>query len=168
MSRNKYGIRKEELYKLTELVPIIQGRLGKKCPNLGHGSLNEFTRTLGYRPSWNNGINGQGYREKYIGSDCIGIIDKMIEVYKNDKRVKRPKRAQTYTITPKSSSLLARLETVDEFLAKANQELDKANQEKPQLLPLEQMAQDELVNTIRKQVIKDLIAALESMLGGEL
>ena len=160
MSRNKYGIKKEELYKLTELVPIIQGRLGKKCPYLGHGSLNEFTRTLGYRPSWNNGINGQGYREKYIGSDCIEIIDKMIEVYKNDKRVKRPKRAQTLTITPKSSSFLARLETVDEFL-------DKANQEKPQLLPLEQMVQDELVNTVRKQVIKDLIAALDSMLGGE-
>lgn len=158
MSRNKYGIRKEELYKLTELVPIIQDRLGKKCPYLGHGSLNEFTRTLGYRPSWNNGINGQGYREKYIGSDCIGIIDKMIEVYKNDKRVKRPKRAQTYTITPKSSALLARLETEDEFLAKAQQ---------TQLLPLEQMVQDELVNTIKKQVIKDLIAALDSMLGGE-
>lgn len=160
MSRNKYGIRKEELYKLTELVPIIQDRLGKKCPYLGHGSLNEFTRTLGYRPSWNNGINGQGYREKYIGSDCIEIIDKMIEVYKNDNKVKRPKKAQTYTITPKSSSLLAKLETEDEFLA-------KAKQEQPQLLPLEQMVQDELVNTIRKQVIKHLIAALDSMLGGE-
>lgn len=160
MSRNKYGIKKEELYKLTELVPIIQVRLGKKCPYLGHGSLNEFTRTLGYRPSWNNGINGQGYREKYIGSDCIEIIDKMIEVYKNDKRVKRPKRAQTLTITPKSSSLLARLETVDEFLA-------KANQNQPQLLPLEKMAQDELIHFIKKQVIKDLIAALDSMLGGE-
>lgn len=158
MSRNKYGIKKEELYKLTELVPIIQGRLGKKCPYLGHGSLNEFTRTLGYRPSWNNGINGQGYREKYIGSDCIEIIDKMIEVYKNDKRVKRPKRAQTLTITPKSSSFLAKLETEDEFLSKVKQ---------PQLLPLEKMAQDELIHFIKKQVIKDLIAALDSMLGGE-
>lgn len=160
MSRNKYGIRKEELYKLTELVPIIQDRLGKKCPYLGHGSLNEFTRALGYTPAWNNGTNGQGYREKYIGSDCIEIIDKMIEVYKSNNRVKRPKRAQTITITPRSSPLLARLETVDEFL-------DKANKEQPQLLPLEQMVQDELVKSIRNQVIKDLIAALDSMLGGE-
>lgn len=157
MSRNKYGIRKEKLYKLTELVPIIQDRLGKKCPYLGHGSLNEFTRALGYTPAWNNGTNGQGYREKYIGSDCIEIIDKMIEVYKSDNKVKRPKRAQTLTITPGSSSILARLETEDEFLAK----------EQPQLLPLEKMAQDELVKFIRNQVIKDLIAALDSMLGGE-
>lgn len=154
MSRNKYGIRKEELYKLTELVPIIQGRLGKKCPYLGHGSLNEFTRTLGYRPSWNNGINGQGYREKYIGSDCIEIIDKMIEVYKNDKRVKRPKRAQKYTITP---TFYANVVSMDEEKLIAV----------PGLTPLEQMAQDELIKTIRKQVIKDLIAALDSMLGGE-
>ena len=74
-----FGIKKDENYKLTELVPIIEARLGKKCPYLGHGSLNEFTRTLGYKPSWNNGINGQGYREKYVGSDCIAIIDKMME-----------------------------------------------------------------------------------------
>ena len=158
MSRNKYGIRKEELYKLTELVPIIQDRLGKKCPYLGHGSLNEFTRTLGYRPSWNNGINGQGYREKYIGSDCIEIIDKMIEVYKNDKRVKRPKRARKYTISTASLSLLANVGSVDDFQKRT---------EPSKLLPLEQMAQDELIKTIRKQVIKDLIAALDSMLGGE-
>lgn len=158
MSRNKYGIRKEELYKLTELVPIIQDRLGKKCPYLGHGSLNEFTRTLGYRPSWNNGINGQGYREKYIGSDCIGIIDKMIEVYKNDNRVKRPKRARKYTISAGSLSLLANVGSVDDFPKRT---------EPSKLLPLEQMAQDELIKTIREQVIKDLIAALDSMLGGE-
>lgn len=158
MSRNKYGIRKEELYKLTELVPIIQTRLGKKCPNLGHGSLNEFTRTLGYRPAWNNGANGQGYREKFIGSDCIEIIDKMIEVYKNDKRVKRPKRAQTYPITPKSSSLFSIVSSVDD--------VPKTTIQRP-LLPLEQMAQDELIKNVKKQVIKDLIAALDSLLGGE-
>lgn len=163
MSRNKYGIRKEELYKLTELVPIIQDRLGKKCPYLGHGSLNEFSRTLGYRPSWNNGINGQGYREKYIGSDCIGIIDKMIEVYKNDKRVKRPKRAQTYTITPKSSALLSNVSSVDDF---AVDDFPQTIKQRP-LLPLEQMAQDELIKKVKEQVIKDLIAALDSMLGGE-
>lgn len=158
MSRNKYGIKKDELYKITELVPIIKARLGKKCPYLEHGSLNEFTRSLGYTPSWNNGINGQGYREKYKGSDCIEIIDKMIEVYKNDKRVKRPKRAQTYTITPKSSSLLSIVSSVDDF--------PQTTKQRP-LLPLEQMAQDELIKKVKEQVIKDMIAALDSMLGGE-
>lgn len=163
MSRNKYGIKKEELYKITELVPIIKARLGKKCPYLEHGSLNEFTRTLGYRPAWNNGANGQGYREKFIGSDCIAIIDKMIEVYKNDKRVKRPKRAQTYPITPKSSSLLSNVSSVDDF---AVDDFPQTTKQRP-LLPLEQMAQDELIKKIKEQVIKDLIAALDSMLGGE-
>ncbi|MBR2597865.1 MAG: hypothetical protein IKE09_04885 [Clostridiales bacterium] len=158
MSRNKYGIKKDELYKITELVPIIKARLGKKCPYLEHGSLNEFTRSLGYTPSWNNGINGQGYREKYKGSDCIEIIDKMIETYKNDNKVKRPKRAQKYTITPKSSSLLPIVSSVDDF--------PQTIKQRP-LLPLEQMAQDELIKKVKEQVIKDLIAALDSMLGGE-
>lgn len=158
MSRNKYGIKKDELYKITELVPIIKARLGKKCPYLEHGSLNEFTRSLGYSPSWNNGINGQGYREKYKGSDCIEIIDKMIETYKNDNKVKRPKRAQKYTITPKSSSLLSIVSSVDDF--------PQTIKQRP-LLPLEQMAQDELIKKVKEQVIKDLIAALDSMLGGE-
>lgn len=158
MSRNKYGIKKEELYKITELVPIIKARLGKKCPYLEHGSLNEFTRSLGYTPSWNNGINGQGYREKYKGSDCIEIIDKMIETYKNDNKVKRPKRAQKYTITPKSSSLLSIVSSVDD--------VPQTTKQRP-LLPLEQMAQDELIKKVKEQVIKDLIAALDSMLGGE-
>lgn len=163
MSRNKYGIRKEELYKLTELVPIIQGRLGKKCPYLGHGSLNEFTRTLGYRPSWNNGINGQGYREKYIGSDCIEIIDKMIETYKKDNKVKRPKRAHKYTLTPKALSLLSRVSSVGDIAVDDFPQTTKQRS----LLPLEQMAQDELIKNVKKQVIKELIAALDSMLGGE-
>ena len=158
MSRNKYGIKKDELYKITELVPIIKARLGKKCPYLEHGSLNEFTRSLGYTPSWNNGINGQGYREKYKGSDCIEIIDKMIETYKNDNKVKRPKRAQKYTITPKSSSLFSIVSSVDDF--------PQTTKQRP-LLPLEQMAQDELIKKVKEQVIKDLIAALDSMLGGE-
>lgn len=158
MSRNKYGIKKDELYKITELVPIIKARLGKKCPYLEHGSLNEFTRSLGYTPSWNNGINGQGYREKYKGSDCIEIIDKMIETYKNDNKVKRPKRARKYTITPKSSSLLSIVSSVDDF--------PQTIKQRP-LLPLEQMAQDELIKKVKEQVIKDLIAALDSMLGGE-
>lgn len=163
MSRNKYGIKKEELYKLTELVPIIKARLGKKCPYLEHGSLNEFTRSLGYTPSWNNGLNGQGYREKYKGSDCIEIIDKMIETYKNDNKVKRPKRAQKYTITPKSLSLLSNVSSVDDFAVDDFPQTTKQRQ----LLPLEQMAQDELIKNVKKQVIKDLIAALDSMLGGE-
>ena len=158
MSRNKYGIKKDELYKNTELVPIIKARLGKKCPYLEHGSLNEFTRSLGYTPSWNNDINGQGYREKYKGSDCIEIIDKMIETYKNDNKVKRPKRAQKYTITPKSSSLFSIVSSVDDF--------PQTTKQRP-LLPLEQMAQDELIKKVKEQVIKDLIAALNSMLGGE-
>lgn len=158
MSRNKYGIKKEELYKITELVPIIKARLGKKCPYLEHGSLNEFTRSLGYTPSWNNGINGQGYREKYKGSDCIEIIDKMIEVYKNDNRVKRPKRARKYTISTTSLPLLANVGSVDDFPKRT---------EPFKLLPLEQMAQDELIKKVKEQVIKDMIAALDSMLGGE-
>lgn len=70
MSRTKYGLKAAATYSLPKVKMIIEDQCQKKhlvCPNLEKGLLNKKAREYGLRPSWNNGIPGHGYREKYLG-----------------------------------------------------------------------------------------------------
>ena len=82
MGRNKYNIKKDQLYYLANLREIVK-RVCKKqklnCPNLENGLFNQKAREYGFKPDWNNGRPGQGYREKFLGGTCIAFIDRYIE-----------------------------------------------------------------------------------------
>lgn len=88
MSRTKYGLKAAATYSLPEVKMIIEDQCQKKhlvCPNLEKGLLNKKAREYGLRPSWNNGIPGHGYREKYLGESVIIFIDMFILDLKGEK-----------------------------------------------------------------------------------
>lgn len=88
MSRTKYGLKAAATYSLPKVKMIIEDQCQKKhlvCPNLEKGLLNKKAREYGLRPSWNNGIPGHGYREKYLGESVIIFIDMFILDLKGEK-----------------------------------------------------------------------------------
>lgn len=88
MSRTKYGLKAAATYSLPKVKMIIADQCQKKhlvCPNLEKGLLNKKAREYGLRPSWNNGIPGHGYREKYLGESVIIFIDMFILDLKGEK-----------------------------------------------------------------------------------
>ena len=88
MSRTKYGLKAAATYSLPKAKMIIEDQCQKKhlvCPNLEKGLLNKKAREYGLRPSWNNGIPGHGYREKYLGESVIIFIDMFILDLKGEK-----------------------------------------------------------------------------------
>lgn len=88
MSRTKYGLKAAATYSLPKVKMIIEDQCQKKhlvCPNLEKGLLNKKAREYGLRPSWNNGIPGHGYREKYLGESVIIFVDMFILDLKGEK-----------------------------------------------------------------------------------
>lgn len=88
MSRTKYGLKAAATYSLPKVKMIIEDQCQEKhlvCPNLEKGLLNKKAREYGLRPSWNNGIPGHGYREKYLGESVIIFIDMFILDLKGEK-----------------------------------------------------------------------------------
>lgn len=88
-----------DLYYLKEVLPYIK----KKCPTLTipdcwktGGSLNEKVRAdYGITPSWTNGIEGRGHREKYTGNSMYLIADHFIQDLKDGNIQRRQSRSLT-------------------------------------------------------------------------
>lgn len=104
MSRTKYGLKAAATYSLPKVKMIIEDQCQKKhlvCPNLEKGLLNKKAREYGLRPSWNNGIPGHGYREKYLGESVIIFIDMFILDLKGEKEKTKIVQTRKSAAAPK-------------------------------------------------------------------
>lgn len=104
MSRTKYGLKTAATYSLPKVKMIIEDQCQKKhlvCPNLEKGLLNKKAREYGLRPSWNNGIPGHGYREKYLGESVIIFIDMFILDLKGEKEKTKLVQTRKSAAAPK-------------------------------------------------------------------
>lgn len=104
MSRTKYGLKAAATYSLPKVKMIIEDQCQKKhlvCPNLEKGLLNKKAREYGLRPSWNNGIPGHGYREKYLGESVIIFIDMFILDLKGEKEKTKLVQTRKSAAAPK-------------------------------------------------------------------
>lgn len=104
MSRTKYGLKAAATYSLPKVKMIIEDQCQKKhlvCPNLEKGLLNKKAREYGLRPSWNNGIPGHGYREKYLGESVIIFIDMFILDLKGEKEKTKLVQTRKRAAAPK-------------------------------------------------------------------
>lgn len=86
-----------DLYYIKSVLDYIRKNNPKlSIPNCWKegGSLNEKVKTdYGITPSWTNGIEGRGHREKYTGTDMYKIADKLVE----DLKAGNIKRHNTLT-----------------------------------------------------------------------
>ena len=106
MSRTKYGLKAAATYSLPKVKMIIEDQCQKKhlvCPNLEKGLLNKKAREYGLRPSWNNGIPGHGYREKYLGESVIIFIDMFILDLKGEKEKTKLVQTRKSAAAPKQN-----------------------------------------------------------------
>lgn len=104
MSRTKYGLKAAATYSLPKVKMIIEDQCQKKhlvCPNLEKGLLNKKAREYGLRPSWNNGIPGHGYREKYLGESVIIFVDMFILDLKGEKEKTKLVQTRKSAAVPK-------------------------------------------------------------------
>ena len=77
MSRQICNLKNDCLYEGNDLGRRIENRCAKRnidCPVLTHGVINEELRKRGIMPAWDNGISGNGHREKYLGRDVIPFV----------------------------------------------------------------------------------------------
>lgn len=118
MSRTKYGIKAKAVYSLPEVRTIIEDQCQKKkleAPRLDKGHLNRKAREYGLRPYWNNGIEGHGYREKYLGESVILFIDMFMLDLKGEREKTKQVKTRKKTTAPKQELLpLERL--ADEYI----------------------------------------------------
>lgn len=99
MTKSKHFFQFNELYYLKDVLDYIK----KKNPSLDipgcwstGGSLNEKVRCeYGILPTWTNGIEGRGHREKYSGSQMYSISTYLIQDLKEGNIQRRTSRSLT-------------------------------------------------------------------------
>ena len=88
-----------DLYYIKSVLDYIRKNNPKlSIPNCWKegGSLNEKVKTdYGILPSWTNGIEGRGHREKYTGTDMYKIADHLIQDLKEGNIQRRQSRSLT-------------------------------------------------------------------------
>lgn len=88
-----------DLYYIKSVLDYIRKNNPKlSIPNCWKegGSLNEKVRAdYGITPSWTNGIEGRGHREKYTGTDMYKIADHLIQDLKDGNIQRRQSRSLT-------------------------------------------------------------------------
>lgn len=92
MSRQICNLKNDCLYEGNDIGRRIESRCAKRnidCPVLTHGVINEELRKRGIMPAWDNGITGNGHREKYLGRDVIPFVKEFIKTIEdNPKQLK--------------------------------------------------------------------------------